>query len=270
MGYHQNAVSPANPSGLNTTNGYIMTPNIDALAAQGIKLENYYVQPLCSPTRGTVMTGRYPSHTGVGPNVIRPTHPYGLPGDEVTIAQVMKSAGYATAAVGKWHLGFCDERYTPTFRGFDSFLGYLLGAEDYYAHTRSDEGFSGLDFRNSTLPISAGVMPPATDAYKGNYSTFVFADRVEAAVQAHAAGPDAAKPLFVYMPFQAVHGPLEAPQSYIDKYAHIADKKRRTYAAMVTALDDAVGQIVDAYKAAGLWDDTVLVFSTDNGPSRFR
>ena len=122
VGYHQNAVSPANPFGLNTTNGYIMTPNIDALAAQGIKLENYYVQPLCSPTRGTVMTGRYPSHTGVGPNVIRPDHPYGLPGDEVTIAQVMKSAGYATAAVGKWHLGFCDERYTPTFRGFDSYL----------------------------------------------------------------------------------------------------------------------------------------------------
>ena len=98
------------------------------------------------------MTGRYPSHTGIGPNVIRPDHPYGLPGDETTLAQVMQGAGYATAMVGKWHLGFCDERYTPTFRGFDSYLGYLVGAEDYYAHTRSYEKCNGLDFRNSSLP----------------------------------------------------------------------------------------------------------------------
>eukprot|EP00756_Hemistasia_phaeocysticola_P024161 Hpha_TRINITY_DN15933_c0_g1::TRINITY_DN15933_c0_g1_i1::g.72909::m.72909/K01135/ARSB; arylsulfatase B len=262
VGYHQNSVSSANPDGKNTTHDVIATPNIDALASEALKLEMYYVQPLCSPTRSTIQTGRYPSQTGIGPNVIKPTKPYGVPSDEFFMPEGFKAAGYATHIVGKWHLGLCDERFTPTFRGYDTFFGYLLGAEDYFQHTRSDSGFTGLDLRNSTTLISAaGKLPPVVTTAGGNYSTFLFARQVDNLVKAH----NPSIPLFLYLPFQAVHGPLEAPDSYIAKYANIQDKSRRKYAGMVSALDDAVGQVVQSFRDAGLWDNTLLVFSTDNG-----
>jgi len=260
VGYHQNKASVANPSGADTTTNLILTPIIDQLASEGVKLTNYYVQPLCSPTRGTIMTGRYPSHTGIGPNVIKPTHPYALPKSESTMADTLKAAGYSTHMIGKWHLGFCDERYTPTFRGFDSFLGYLEGAEDYYLHTRSDSGYSGLDFRASSY-VSQNELPNATRAYRNTYSAHVFASRAQAVVDQH----NASQPLFMYLPFQSVHGPLQAPKDQIRKYSHIASKSRRTYAAMVTTMDDAIASVVSAFKSAGLWQDTVMVFTTDNG-----
>lgn len=211
IGYHQNQPSSANPQGLQTTDTAIQTPHLDRLAAQGRKLENYYVQPVCSPTRGTIMTGRYPSHTGIGPAVIQPPYPYAMPAAEVLLPQKFKEAGYQTAMVGKWHLGFCDERYTPTFRGFDSFTGYLLGAEDYWNHTRSSHGFHGLDFRNGSFAPSE--LPPACPAAAGTYSTELFVDAVgHVLASRRAEGP----PLFMYMAFQSVHEPLQAPQSYVD------------------------------------------------------
>merc|ERR1719192_2503363 len=121
------------------------------------------------------MTGRYPSHNGIGPDVIRPNRPYGLPADEVTLAQKFQEAGYKTHLVGKWHLGLCDERMTPTFRGFESFMGYLLGAEDYWNHTRAYEGLDGLDLRRTKSFDAQGVLPPPARTYNGTYSTFVFA-----------------------------------------------------------------------------------------------
>eukprot|EP01060_Flectonema_neradi_P009679 TRINITY_DN16896_c0_g1_i2.p1 TRINITY_DN16896_c0_g1~~TRINITY_DN16896_c0_g1_i2.p1 ORF type:complete len:181 (+),score=37.92 TRINITY_DN16896_c0_g1_i2:36-545(+) len=127
VGYHQNTVNSANPSGEVTTNGYIPTPNIDKICEEGVKLENYYVQPLCSPTRGTIMTGRYASHTGIGPSVIMEEQPYGMPGSEVFLPELLKDVGYSTHMVGKWHLGFCDERYTPTFRKREE--GHPIGGE---------------------------------------------------------------------------------------------------------------------------------------------
>lgn len=266
IGYHQNQESPANPTGARTTNAVIKTPNLDRLASEGMRLENYYVQPLCSPTRATIMTGRYASHTGLGPSIIKPNHAYGLPANETLIPQVLNKAGYASHMVGKWHLGLCDERFTPTFRGFESFKGYLLGAQDYYAHTRVDNGYQALDFRVSSLQ-SANQMPPASNASFGVYSSDVFTARVHDIVKDHVAkyGADG-KPLFVYLPYQSVHGPLEAPQKYIDMYKEsISDMDRRTYAGMVTALDVAVGEVEQMYKDHGLWDSTVLIFTTDNG-----
>ena len=261
VGYHQNQKSSANPGGHPTTNVVVRTPVIDRLAAEGTKLENYYVQPLCSPTRGTIMTGRYPSHTGVGPNVIKPTHPYGMPGDETMLAQKFKEAGYETHAVGKWHLGYCDERYSPTYRGFDSFTGYLNGAEDYWDHTRADEGFKALDLRSSASTHAASALPAAKRDANGTYSTSVWTSEIERIVAARTPGT----PTFVYMPFQSVHGPLQAPQADIDKYPASLDKSRRTYAGMVSALDAAVGEIEATYVKAGMWNQTVLIFSTDNG-----
>lgn len=168
--------------------------------------------------------------------------------------------------VGKWHLGYCDERMTPTFRGFDSFLGYLNGAEEYFAHTRAASGFDALDFRVSALQ-SAEMFPPPSNASYGKYSTEVFTTRMAEIVKDHVTqyGVDG-KPLFVYLPFQSVHGPLEAPQKYIDMYEDaIQNLNRRTNAGMVTALDIAVGMVEQTYKSHGLWESTVLIFTTDNG-----
>ena len=157
IGYHANhsAVgyfNSANPSGEQTTNGaagMMRTPTLDQLAHEGRKLESYYVQPLCSPTRSTIMTGRYPSHTGIGPDVLVENVPYGAPAREVFMAEYIKKVGYKTHAVGsefkqlrvspgpvssqidcpctEWHLGKCDNRYMATYRGFDSYMGYLDG-----------------------------------------------------------------------------------------------------------------------------------------------
>jgi len=250
-------VSSANPAGARTTRDKIPTPNLDRLAAEGTRLENYYVQPVCSPTRGTILSGRYPSHTGIGPDVIRPSHPYGMPLSEKLLPQHFKEAGYATHMVGKWHLGLCDARLTPTLRGFDSFLGYLVGSEFYYTHTRRD----GLDFRNGSV---AGELAPPTNASWGRYSTTVFRDAAARIVRAH----DASAPLFLYLPLQAVHAPLQAPASRVRRFRHISDKARRVYAAMVSAMDDAVGAVVAAFEERGMWNDTLLVFSTDNGGHR--
>jgi arylsulfatase B/arylsulfatase I/J len=261
IGYHQNQKSSANPSGADTTKDIVRTPHLDQLASEGVKLENYYVQPLCSPTRGTVLTGRYASHTGIGPNVIRPTSPYAMPKDEVMIPAVLKLAGYSTHMVGKWHQGYCDVRYTPTHRGFDSFLGYLNGAEDYFQHTRADAGFSGLDFRNGTTDVD---LPEAVTSLSCNltecYSAHVFAAEVVRIVENH----DSTVPLFIYLPFQSVHDPQQAPQSYIDPYIGKFNNSmnRIVDAAMVSAMDEAVGNVTAAFKRKGLWDDTVLIFST--------
>eukprot|EP00494_Astrolonche_serrata_P000023 UN00023 len=117
-----------------TTNNVIFTPHSDLLASQGIKLDNYYVQPLCSPTRSTIMTGRYPFHTGMGPDILEAHEPFGLPKRETLLPKKLKDIGYHTSAIGKWHLGMCNEGYTPTFRGFDEWIGYLSGAEGYFDH----------------------------------------------------------------------------------------------------------------------------------------
>eukprot|EP01060_Flectonema_neradi_P036748 TRINITY_DN716_c0_g1_i1.p1 TRINITY_DN716_c0_g1~~TRINITY_DN716_c0_g1_i1.p1 ORF type:complete len:628 (+),score=143.83 TRINITY_DN716_c0_g1_i1:42-1925(+) len=260
IGYHQNKVSGANPHGWQTTNeaaGVMMTPTLDQLASEGVKLESYYVQPLCSPTRSTFMTGRYPVHTGIGPDVIGVGRPYGVPGREVMVPELLRDAGYDTHGVGKWHLGTCDERYMPTFRGFNSYSGYMAGAEDYYHH-------SG-DWRNGSKPDTL-MQCGDPDKVSDNYSTTLILSEVTRVVtELH----DKTKPLYLYLAFQNVHNPYEAPPTDIvninTSYPHVQDPTRKIYGGMVTALDIAVTQVVDLYKQNGLWEDTVMIFTTDNG-----
>jgi arylsulfatase A-like enzyme len=118
----------------------IKTPHLDKLAAAGAKLDAFYVQPVCSPTRAALMTGRYPMRHGLQVGVVRPWAQYGLPLDERTLPQGLKDAGYATAIIGKWHLGHHEPAYLPTRRGFDRQYGHYNGALDYFTHVR-DGGF---------------------------------------------------------------------------------------------------------------------------------
>ncbi|XP_052256156.1 arylsulfatase B-like isoform X1 [Dreissena polymorpha] len=230
----------------------IRTPNLDNLAHGGVRLENYYVQPICTPTRSQLLSGRYQIHTGLQHGIIWPPQRNGLPLDSPTIADKLREAGYATHAVGKWHIGFYTKDYLPTSRGFDSYFGYLTGSEDYYTHYRCYGKMCGTDLRNNTDPA---------DQYKGFYSTHLFANRVIDIISKH----EDDKPLFIYVPFQAVHSPLQVPEIYEEQYWFINDRDRRTYAGMVSCMDEAVGNIAMAMQQRGFWDNTVMIFTTDNG-----
>jgi arylsulfatase A-like enzyme len=225
--------------------GEIKTPNIDKLAAAGVRLEQFYVQPVCSPTRAALLTGRYPMRHGLQVGVVRPWAQYGLPLEERTLPQALKEAGYVTAICGKWHLGHFDPAYLPTRRGFDHQYGHYNGALDYFTHMR-DGGFDW--HRDDKVCRDEG------------YSTYLLAKECERLIVAH----DATKPLFLYVPFNAVHAPHQAPEKYTEPYAHFKGQ-RRIYAGMVAAMDEAIGQIVGALEKRGLRKNTLIFFCSDNG-----
>jgi arylsulfatase A-like enzyme len=223
----------------------IKTPNIDKLAAAGTVLTQFYVQPVCTPTRASLMTGRYPIRYGLQKGVIVPWAEYGLPLDEQLLPQGLHRAGYSSDIVGKWHLGHFDQAYWPTSRGFDHHYGHLLGAIDYYAHTRDGK----LDwYRDGKLLQEEG------------YTTHLISTEALRVIKAQPKD----KPLFLYAAFNAVHTPLQVPSKYIEPYKQLKEP-RRTYAGMVAALDEAVGQIVAAMEETGRRKNTLFIFSSDNG-----
>ncbi|MHC5544441.1 arylsulfatase B, partial [Singulisphaera rosea] len=211
----------------------------------GVRLEQFYVQPVCSPTLAALLTGRYPMRHGLQVGVVRPWAQYGLPLEERTLPQALKQAGYETAIVGKWHLGHVRRDFLPTRRGFDHQYGHYNGALDYFTHIR-DEGFDW--HRDDRVNRDEG------------YSTHLIAREAAKIVEQH----DASGPLFLYVPFNAVHAPHQVPDSYKAPYGHLKEP-RRTYAGMLSALDEAVGQIVAAVDKKGIRKDTLFVFSSDNG-----
>ncbi|XP_002733615.1 arylsulfatase B-like [Saccoglossus kowalevskii] len=233
----------------------IKTPHIDALASEGVKLDNYYTSLLCTPSRSQLMTGRYEIHTGLQHRTIDMMQPLCLPIDETILPQKLKDRGYATHMVGKWHLGFYRQECLPNNRGFDTFMGFYQAMGDYYYHNVSTGKFNGWDFRRDNDVIA--------ERYAGQYSTHVFADEARDIISKH--NPDV--PLFLFLSFQAIHFPLQVPSRYADIYNTLIPNSadRRTYAGMVTCMDEAVGGVVATLKHSGLWENSVLVFSTDNG-----
>ena len=213
----------------------IKTPHIDSLAASGVKLQNYYLQPICTPSRSQLLSGRYQIHTGLQHSVIWPGVPNCLPTDIPTLADKLKETGYSTHAVGKWHVGFYKKECTPTYRGFDTFFGFLNGHENYFDHSMG----GAYDFHD----IRYGEETD-TDVYKGQYSTHLFIRRAQEIAMKHVE-MNSEKPLFTYLAYQAVHGPLQAPQSYIEQYKHedFVDDDRRIFAAMASAMDEGIGNL---------------------------
>lgn len=236
----------------------IPTPNIDSLAYDGIILNNYYVSPICTPTRSALMTGRHPIHTGMQHGVLVGAAPYGLPLNETLMPQYFNKLGYSSHIIGKWHLGFFKDEYTPTKRGFHSHIGYWLGAEDYFNHlAEAHYGDIGYDFHRN-LSVDKEAL--------GEYSTELFTEEAVKLIQHH----NQAQPLFLYLPYQAVHSGndyerLQAPQKYIDRFPNIKHHGRQIYAGMVSALDDGVGKVIKALKDTGMYSNSVILFSTDNG-----
>jgi len=219
----------------------IPTPHLDSLARSGVRCTSGYVSgPYCSPTRAGLMTGRYQTrfghefNPGGGPNI-------GLPTSKTTLADRLKAAGYATGLVGKWHLGSAP-KFHPHERGFDEFFGFLGGAHTYFAE--------------STQTILRGTKP----VQEKEYLTDAFAREAVAFIERHKD-----RPFVLYLAFNAVHTPMEATPERLARFASIEDRRRRTYAAMTSAMDDAIGRVLAALQTHGLDEKTLVFFFSDNG-----
>lgn len=242
----------------------IATPTMDSIAHEGLYLANSYVLPSCSPTRMAFLTGQYPYRYGCL-SVVPQSSNYGIPLSEQLLPEVLAQAGYRNHAVGKWHVGHARAAYTPTFRGFESFYGYQNGGvTDHYAHTLA--GFGDEDgaynMRYDPKPNCDASCGQMVDE-RGNHSTDVFTREAIRVIQDH----DEPDPLFLYLAYFAPHGPLQAPDQYLQRYQAQANwsDSRKIYASMLTAVDDGIASVVDALQAKGLWNDTLVIVTTDNG-----
>ena len=225
----------------------IPTPNIDALAKGGIRFTDAYVSgPYCSPTRAGLLTGRYPQRFGheFNPDQLSSHSEPGLPLGETTMADRLRAAGYKTALVGKWHLGRGD-KFHPLERGFDEFFGFLGGAHSYIATNAASHN-----------PILDGRKIVA----ETTYLTDAFADRAVDFIKRQKS-----QPFFLYLAFNAVHTPMHATEMHLARFPHIVDKQRRTYAAMLSAMDDGIGRTLAALRDGGLEENTLIIFFNDNG-----
>jgi len=231
----------------------IRTPHIDALAHEGVRFKNGYVShPFCSPTRAGLMTGRYQQRFGHENNML---FEYGNPNDglpvtEITLAELLARAGYATGLIGKWHLG-AHEKFHPLNRGFKEMYGFQGGGHDYF-----DPGAKG-DTRQHFLPIER---EDGTNDSQPGYLTTALGREAAAFVRRHKQDP-----FFLYLAFNAPHSPLQAPEEWISRYSAVSDPERRTYAAMVAAMDDAVGNVLTALREEQLEQNTLVFFLSDNG-----
>jgi arylsulfatase A-like enzyme len=227
----------------------LRTPHIDSIAASGARFTNWYsAAPVCAPARAALLTGRYPIRAGV------PDNGPPLRASEITIASALKPAGYSTALIGKWHLGTTPDT-DPNGHGFDRFYGFHSGCIDYFSHRYYWGEPRTVNYHD--------LWRDRTEIFEdGQYTTELFAREGTRFVREHRADP-----FFLYMPFNAPHYPMHAPERYKERFPRL-DPERRTYAAMIAAVDDAVGQVLSTIREQGLENDTLVLFSADNGATR--
>lgn len=260
----------------------IRTPNIDRLAAEGTRFTDAYVtHPVCAPSRAGLLTGRYQERFGYEFNPVGRDEKGGVSLREIMIGQIMKTAGYSTGMVGKWHLG-TPAGYAPADRGFDEFFGMTAGASTYITDPKDDDHFFNVpgaelaerataepDPRLAALPLDKRLKFIRSKApiYRGrtivdehSYLTDAFTREGVSFIERHKT-----QPFFLYLAYNAPHVPLQAPDKYYARFPEIKDPAKRTYAAMVSALDDGVGAIMQKLKENGLDKNTLVIFLSDNG-----
>lgn len=228
------------------------SPHLDRIRNEGVSFDNGYVtHPFCSPSRAGLLTGRYQHRFGHENNMLFDLNDAetGLPLEERTMADLLSDAGYTTGVVGKWHLG-AHPRFHPFERGFDYMYGFVGGGHDYFDHGspgRTEQHFIPIEHNGEIVA-------------KDEYLTTTLGKEAASFVR-----QKAEEPFFLYFAFNAPHSPLQAPDEMIEKFAHIEDEGRRTYAAMVWAMDEAIGMVDAALEETGVKDDTLFVFINDNG-----
>ena len=236
--------------------GTLNTPNIDKIANQGTRFTSgYSSSATCSPSRYALLTGTYPWRNSeakiiTGGSLIIDT-------TEITIPKLLKKNGYQTGIVGKWHLG-AHETLRPLKRGFDEFFGFLTGGHRYFPHEWDLEDETkvtsqGAAYRTKLLRNEKRIEEKEylTDALSRESVDFIERNSND--------------PFFIYLAYNAPHGPLQATDKYLKRYDHIKEKNRKTYAAMVSAVDDGVGDIISKLKEKGIYDNTIIYFLSDNG-----
>jgi len=222
--------------------GHIPTPNMDRLASKGLELNRFYANPVCSPTRASLLTGLHIFNHGVVRPFQNPTaEQFGLSPDLKIMPQYFREAGYQTALSGKWHLGMHDEAFWPTNRGFDTSYGHMLGGIGYFDHVAAKR----MDWHRNEEPL-----------IEEGYSTTLIADEAVRIIE----NKDIDRPLFLYVAFNAPHTPIQAPALNIESFSHIEDPLIRAYAANVNALDTEIGKIIQSIEDQGLLEETIIVF----------
>ncbi len=234
---------------------WLQTPNIDSIATNGVRFTDGYVTAgTCSPARAGLLTARYQQRFGFEFNAgaLERTiqQSIGLATTETTMADLLRASGYSTGMAGKWHQGV-QSQFLPNVRGFDEFYGFLPGAMCY------------LPCAVRGNPIENSIFWNTTPVQESEYLTDAFARRAVDFIGRHHQDP-----FFLYLPFNAVHTPLEATNRYLARFLHIADPDTRAYLAMTSALDDAVGTVLTALRQHGLEQDTLVIFVSDNGATR--
>ena len=242
----------------------VVTPNIDGIVKEGLELDQHYVFKFCSPSRSCLMSGRLPIHVNdqnAPPNIYNPQDPVsgfaGIPRNMTGLATKMKLAGYAAHQVGKWDAGMATPDHIPIGRRFDTSFGYYHHANDFYTEIASACNGTGMVDLWDTDKPAHGVNGTGPDKYEEG----LFKERLLKIVNDH----DTSTPLFLYYAPHIVHTPLEVPDSYASKFSFIDDKDRQMYRAMVNYLDDVVGELVDALKKKGMWENMLFASSSDNG-----
>jgi arylsulfatase A-like enzyme len=242
----------------------IPTPNIDSMAKQGVRFSDGYVSfSVCGPSRAGLLTGRYQDRFGFTTNpTIDPANPdAGIPHDEENMAEVLKKADYKSAIIGKWHMGTHPANH-PLNRGFDHFFGFLSGGHNYFPAEYTLNDLSEVTkvwewYRTRLMKDRERV------DVDGDYLTDILTDAAVDFMEDKAKAGD--QPFMLYLAYNAPHTPLQATKKYLSRFPDIADEKRRTYAAMVSAVDDGVGRILDTLRKHGLEENTLVVFLSDNG-----
>ena len=245
---------------------FVMTPHIDSIARNGVRFTDGYSScAVCSPSRAALLSGQYQNRFGhefnSGPRAREAEVDFGLPRGVRIAPDYLKAAGYRSMAIGKWHLGV-RQGFHPLDRGFDEFFGYLEGGNDFVtkrtpgAHAVASNDWAGdvPEKRRDEILRGREVVQEdryLTDAFGAEAVDFIERNR--------------ANPFFLYLAFNAVHTPLHATSRYMDRYAHVADERRRTLAAMASAMDDAAGAVLAKLREHGLERDTLVVFLSDNG-----
>ena len=227
---------------------HIPTPNIDKLAENGMELNRFYSNPVCSPTRASLLTGLHIFNHGVVRPFMNPAaEQTGMPPELKIMPQYFKEAGYQTALSGKWHLGTAKEEFWPTNRGFETSYGHMTGGIGYFDHTAAGR----LDWHRNESSLR-----------EEGYSTELIANEAINIIK----NKDQNRPLFLYVAFNAPHTPIEAPLQSIKKFSYLEDERDQVYAANVNALDNEIGKIIKAIEDEDLLEETIILFFSDNGP----
>ncbi|WP_205727974.1 sulfatase-like hydrolase/transferase [Flammeovirga pectinis] len=241
----------------------IPTPNIDKIANNGVKFTNAYVSySVCGPSRAGFITGRYQQRFGFERNPQYKTEDpnMGLPKTERTIATTLKEVDYHSGIIGKWHLGAHKSNH-PLNRGFDEFYGHLGGGHAYFPELLTIKNSYGADLEEPDS-YKTWIMKNHTPVKTDKYLTDAFSDQATDFIKRNGKSED---PFFLYLSYNAPHSPLQASEKYLKRFENIKDKKRKTYAAMVSAVDVGIGQVLEELKKQGIAENTIIYFLSDNG-----